>query len=411
MVFVNAFFHHVFQRLHPADGRAGAFDVEAAGVEDVLHVHLAVIGLDDIGGGVQAADDGADKAELFGFKAVHLVQDDRGAEFDLLDDEVGDILVLKVFVHQLLAAHELVHKAQGVHHRDHAVEAAYLGQGFVAKADGLRDGQGLADAGSLDKDVVEAVRLDKVEYLLQKVGLQGTADAAVFQRHEAVVFKFNGAALGNERGVDIYLADIIHDNGNLVAFLIGKHMIEQGGLARAEIAGQNRDGNYFSSHYADLLLKDVCDPAKIGAFSAASTFGAQAAAATLPSRAAWLILQRYDNLPPQWRFPMQHVFNPERVCAKVFMIDIDEQTRTIRNFEFKGGCPGNLNGISRLIRGMHIDEVIERFADMPICPASKVTSCPEQLRKGLIELRDKLNAGEAPSRPSFVLDSFSFGKM
>ncbi|MBQ2761692.1 MAG: TIGR03905 family TSCPD domain-containing protein [Mailhella sp.] len=108
---------------------------------------------------------------------------------------------------------------------------------------------------------------------------------------------------------------------------------------------------------------------------------------------------------------MQHVFNPERVCAKVFMIDIDEQTRTIRNFEFKGGCPGNLNGISRLIRGMHIDEVIERFADMPICPASKVTSCPEQLRKGLIELRDKLNAGEAPSRPSFVLDSFSFGKM
>ena len=108
---------------------------------------------------------------------------------------------------------------------------------------------------------------------------------------------------------------------------------------------------------------------------------------------------------------MQYVFNPERVCAKVFMIDIDENTRTIRDFESKGGCPGNLKAIARFTKGMHIDEVIDRLADMPICPASKVTSCPEQLRKGLIELRDKLNAGETPVRPSFVLDSFSFGKM
>ena len=108
---------------------------------------------------------------------------------------------------------------------------------------------------------------------------------------------------------------------------------------------------------------------------------------------------------------MQYVFNPERVCAKVFMIDIDENTRTIRDFESKGGCPGNLKAIARFTKGMHIDEVIDRLVDMPICPASKVTSCPEQLRKGLIELRDKLNAGEAPVRPSFVLDSFSFNKM
>ena len=107
---------------------------------------------------------------------------------------------------------------------------------------------------------------------------------------------------------------------------------------------------------------------------------------------------------------MQYVFNPERVCAKVFMIEIDEATRLIQNFEFKGGCPGNLNAISRLIRGMHIDEVIDRFVDMPICSGSKVTSCPEQIRKGLLELREKLNAGETPVRPTFVLDSFSFKK-
>ena len=71
---------------------------------------------------------------------------------------------------------------------------------------------------------------------------------------------------------------------------------------------------------------------------------------------------------------MQFVFTPERVCSKMFMIDVDEKSRTINNFEFKGGCPGNLNGIGRLIRGMSIDEVIDRFADMPICPTSNVTS-------------------------------------
>ena len=39
---------------------------------------------------------------------------------------------------------------------------------------------------------------------------------------------------------------------------------------------------------------------------------------------------------------MQFVFTPERVCSKMFMIEVDEKTRTITNFEFKGGCPGNL---------------------------------------------------------------------
>ena len=42
-----------------------------------------------------------------------------------------------------------------------------------------------------------------------------------------------------------------------------------------------------------------------------------------------------------------------------------------------------------------LNEVIDRFADMPICSGSKVTSCPEQIRNGLIELRKKLDAAEA----------------
>ena len=104
---------------------------------------------------------------------------------------------------------------------------------------------------------------------------------------------------------------------------------------------------------------------------------------------------------------MQYVYTPEHVCSKKFMIEVDDETRVIRNFEFVGGCPGNLEGIGRLIRGMKMDDVIERFADMPICRTSKVTSCPEQLGKALVEMKALLDKGETQSRPSFGLDSFS----
>ena len=48
---------------------------------------------------------------------------------------------------------------------------------------------------------------------------------------------------------------------------------------------------------------------------------------------------------------MQFVFTPERVCSKMFMIEVDDATRTITNFEFKGGCPGNLVEVMTCVGG------------------------------------------------------------
>lgn len=104
---------------------------------------------------------------------------------------------------------------------------------------------------------------------------------------------------------------------------------------------------------------------------------------------------------------MQYLYTPERVCSKKFVIDVDDETRVIRDFSFTGGCPGNLEGISRLIRGMKMDDVIARFEGMPVCPTSKVTSCPEQLAKALREMKAMLDRGETQARPAFGLDSFS----
>ena len=49
--------------------------------------------------------------------------------------------------------------------------------------------------------------------------------------------------------------------------------------------------------------------------------------------------------------------------------------------KFYGGCNGNLKGISALVEGMNIDEVIARVEG--ICCGPKATSCPDQLAQAL----------------------------
>ena len=46
-----------------------------------------------------------------------------------------------------------------------------------------------------------------------------------------------------------------------------------------------------------------------------------------------------------------------------------------------GGCNGNLQGISRLLVGMPVQQAIERMEGVRC--GSKLTSCPDQLAKAL----------------------------
>ena len=48
---------------------------------------------------------------------------------------------------------------------------------------------------------------------------------------------------------------------------------------------------------------------------------------------------------------MQFVFIPERVCSKMYMIEVDEKSRIITRFDFKGGCPGNLVEVMTCVGG------------------------------------------------------------
>ena len=43
------------------------------------------------------------------------------------------------------------------------------------------------------------------------------------------------------------------------------------------------------------------------------------------------------------------------------MIHFDIEDNKVKNVSFVGGCNGNLQGISRLIEGMDVDEAISRI--------------------------------------------------
>ena len=72
-------------------------------------------------------------------------------------------------------------------------------------------------------------------------------------------------------------------------------------------------------------------------------------------------------------------FKPSGVCAKEMSFDIIDNK--IKNLNFVNGCPGNLIGLSKLIDGMDIDEVIEKLRGVDC--RGKGTSCPDQLSKVL----------------------------
>lgn len=78
-------------------------------------------------------------------------------------------------------------------------------------------------------------------------------------------------------------------------------------------------------------------------------------------------------------------FTPSGVCARSIHIDLDGDI--IKNVEFTGGCNGNTQGISCLVRGMHVDEAISRMEG--ITCGFKPTSCPDQLAKALKIAKEK----------------------
>ena len=83
---------------------------------------------------------------------------------------------------------------------------------------------------------------------------------------------------------------------------------------------------------------------------------------------------------------MEFIFNPRGVCARQFIFEIDGDTVT--KVRIVGGCPGNLLGISSLIKGMKVDDIIDRMHGIRC--GLKPTSCPDQIAKALTSYKNQL---------------------
>ena len=72
-------------------------------------------------------------------------------------------------------------------------------------------------------------------------------------------------------------------------------------------------------------------------------------------------------------------YKTQGTCASV--IDVEVENGVIKSVAFTGGCHGNLQGISRLVEGMQVEDAISRLKGIRC--GFKNTSCPDQLARAL----------------------------
>ncbi|MGN0341792.1 MAG: TIGR03905 family TSCPD domain-containing protein [Roseburia sp.] len=75
------------------------------------------------------------------------------------------------------------------------------------------------------------------------------------------------------------------------------------------------------------------------------------------------------------------VYKTSGVCSKEIHIEVEGDT--VKSVQFVGGCHGNTTGISALVAGMKVSDVIERLKGIDC--RGRGTSCPDQLAKALEE--------------------------
>lgn len=76
---------------------------------------------------------------------------------------------------------------------------------------------------------------------------------------------------------------------------------------------------------------------------------------------------------------MEYRYQPKGVCAKEFCFQIEEGV--ISGVEVRGGCPGNLIGIGKMLTGRRPEEVIREFRGIRC--GERPTSCPDQMAQAL----------------------------
>ena len=76
---------------------------------------------------------------------------------------------------------------------------------------------------------------------------------------------------------------------------------------------------------------------------------------------------------------MQIRYTPRGVCSREYLIDVEDGI--IQSIQIAGGCNGNLQGISSLLKGMKVEDAISSMEGIRC--GMRSTSCPDQIAKAL----------------------------
>lgn len=81
---------------------------------------------------------------------------------------------------------------------------------------------------------------------------------------------------------------------------------------------------------------------------------------------------------------MKITYRPKGVCSQ--LMDIEVEDGKIESVKVTGGCSGNLQGISSLLKGMDVDDAISRMEGIRC--GVKATSCPDQIAQALKQYKN-----------------------
>jgi uncharacterized protein (TIGR03905 family) len=78
-------------------------------------------------------------------------------------------------------------------------------------------------------------------------------------------------------------------------------------------------------------------------------------------------------------------YKTKGVCSAKITFEVENDK--VKNVQFFGGCSGSSIGISKLVEGMNINDIIEKVEGTKC--GSRGSSCPDQLANALKEYKNK----------------------
>ena len=82
---------------------------------------------------------------------------------------------------------------------------------------------------------------------------------------------------------------------------------------------------------------------------------------------------------------MRYKYETKGTCSR--LIEFTVEDGILKDVVYTGGCNGNLQGISKLVEGMKVEDVIAKLKGVRC--GMKSTSCPDQLETALTAVLEK----------------------